>query len=377
MEDKKKNNFQIFNTQYGMPVQSISSIENVEYENKRDEFVSWGERNNYPQFILELRETSPTLSVSIDAKTSMSLGDGVEIEGLGNVLVNRYETITELYYKLLYDAWLFGGWAVEVIWNRDRTAIQSIYHLPFQNVRAEKIDEDEHLREIDYYYYSDDWDSNKRNKKITKFHTLDPDYTEGRQIYYWTNYTPSNNKIYPVLPWQSGVDSVVLESEIWSFHKKNLDNSLLPNLFISLIGSPSPTEREEIYNELTMAYQGKNGKKLMLSFSDSADDRPVIEPITNDANSGLYIDVLNLAQQATLTSNQISSPLLLGIQVGISNGFSSNADEIKVASQHMLEFVIKPFIKKMNLGLEYVLALKYNQPIQIINKFNKFNEDEL
>lgn len=375
MEDKNKNNFQIFNTQYGMPVQSISSIENVEYDGRRDDWVSWGEKNNYPQFILELRETSPTLAVSIDAKTSMSIGDGVEIEGLGNVLVNRYESITELYYKLVYDAWLFGGWACEVIFNRDRTAIQSIYHLPFQNVRAEKVDEDEHLRDIDYYYYCDDWDSNKRNKKITKFHTLDPDYTEGRQIYYWTNYTPSNNKIYPVLPWQSGVDSVVLESEIWSFHKKNLDNSLLPNLFISLIGSPSPTEREEIYNELTQAYQGKNGKKLMLSFSDTAEDKPTIEPISNDANSGLYIDVLNLAQQATLTSNQISSPLLLGIQVGIANGFSSNADEIKVATNHMIDFVIKPFIKKMNLGLENVLALKYNQPIQIINNFNKFDEE--
>ena len=375
MEDKNKNNFQIFNTQYGMPVQSISSIENVEYDGRRDDWVSWGEKNNYPQFILELRETSPTLAVSIDAKTSMSIGDGVEIEGLGNVLVNRYESITELYYKMVYDAWLFGGWACEVIWNRDRTAIQSIYHLPFQNVRAEKVDEDEHLRDIDYYYYCDDWDSNKRNKKITKFHTLDPDYTEGRQIYYWTNYTPSNNKIYPVLPWQSGVDSVVLESEIWSFHKKNLDNSLLPNLFISLIGSPSPTEREEIYNELTQAYQGKNGKKLMLSFSDTAEDKPTIEPISNDANSGLYIDVLNLAQQATLTSNQISSPLLLGIQVGIANGFSSNADEIKVATNHMIDFVIKPFIKKMNLGLENVLALKYNQPIQVINNFNKFDEE--
>jgi len=375
MEDKNKNNFQIFNTQYGMPVQSISSIENVEYDGRRDDWVSWGEKNNYPQFILELRETSPTLAVSIDAKTSMSIGDGVEIEGLGNVLVNRYESITELYYKMVYDAWLFGGWACEVIWNRDRTAIQSIYHLPFQNVRAEKVDEDEHLRDIEYYYYCDDWDSNKRNKKITKFHTLDPDYTEGRQIYYWTNYTPSNNKIYPVLPWQSGVDSVVLESEIWSFHKKNLDNSLLPNLFISLIGSPSPTEREEIYNELTQAYQGKNGKKLMLSFSDTAEDKPTIEPISNDANSGLYIDVLNLAQQATLTSNQISSPLLLGIQVGIANGFSSNADEIKVATNHMVDFVIKPFIKKMNLGLENVLALKYNKPIQVINNFNKFDEE--
>jgi hypothetical protein len=82
-----------------------------------------------------------------------------------------------------------------------------------------------------------------------------------------------------------------------------------------------------------------------------------------------------LAQQSILTSNQISSPLLLGIQVGIANGFSSNADEIKVATEHMLEFVIKPFIKKMNLGLENVLALKYNEPIKLINKYNSFKPE--
>jgi hypothetical protein len=41
----------------------------------------------------------------------------------------------------------------------------------------------------------------------------------------------------------------------------------------------------------------------------------------------------------------------------------------------MLEFVIKPFIKKMNLGLENVLALKYNEPIKLINKYNSFKPE--
>ena len=376
MENKKKNTLQIFNQSYPYNP-NISSIENVEAVSRRDDYLLWGEGNNYPQFILELKEKSPTLSVSVDAKTNMSFGDGVEIEGMGTPMVNRFENLNELYYKLLADAYLFGGWAVEVIFNRDRTAIESLYHLPFQNIRVEKKEDDEHIRDVEYYYYSEDWTSNKRSKNITKFHSLDPEYKEGRQIYYWTNYTPSNNKVYPVLPWQSGVDSVVMESLIWDFHKKNLNNSLLPNLFIGLVGNPTPEEKQEIYNELVMAYQGNNGSKLMIAFSDSAEDRPIIEPITNDANSGLYIDVLALAQQYILTANQISSPLLLGIQVGLSNGFSSNADEIKVATEHMLNFVVKPFIKKLNMGLSNVLSLKYNQPIKLVNKFNKFNVEEI
>jgi len=329
--------------------------------------------NDYPQFVLELKEMSPTLSVCVDAKSNMSIGEGVELEGMGNIMVNRYESLTELYYKIVMDAWLFGGWAIECIPNRERTAIESIYHLPFQYVRAEKKEEDEHIRDVDWYYYCENWDSTKRDKNITKFHTLDLENREARQIYYWTNYQPSNNKIYPVLPWQSATDAVALEAEIWEFHKKNLASSLLPNLHISLIGSPTPTEKEEIYSQLIQSYQGKDGAKLMVSFSDSPEERPVIETISNDANSSIYLDVLTLVQQNILTANQISSPLLLGVQVGLSNGFSSNAEEIKVAQNHMIQFVIEPFIRKMNIGLENVLALKYNQPVNIINKFNQFN----
>jgi hypothetical protein len=371
MENNKK--FHTFYQQY--PIQRLDIRENTESTTRKDDWVNWGQggMNDYPQFVLELKEMSPTLSVCIDAKSNMSLGDGVEIEGLGNVMVNKFESLTELYYKLIMDAWLFGGWAVETIWNRERTAIESIYHLPFQYVRAEKKEEDDHMRDIEWFYYCEDWHTNKRDKKITKFHTLDPMIKDARQIYYWTNYQPSNNKIYPVLPWQSSTDAVALEAEIWAFHKRNLASSLLPNLHISLIGDPTPTEKEEIYAELINSYQGKDGAKLMVSFSDSPEERPVIETISNDANSSIYLDVLTLVQQNILTSNQISSPLLLGVQVGLSNGFSSNADEIKVSQNHMIQFVIEPFVKKMNIGLENVLSLKYNQPTKIINKFKLFN----
>jgi len=374
MENNNNNkSFQTFYQQY--PIQRLDIRENTESTSRREDWVNWGQggMNDYPQFVLELKEMSPTLSVCVDAKSNMSIGEGVELEGMGNVMVNRYESLTELYYKIVMDAWLFGGWAIECIPNRERTAIESIYHLPFQYVRAEKKEEDEHIRDVDWYYYCENWDSTKRDKNITKFHTLDLENREARQIYYWTNYQPSNNKIYPVLPWQSATDAVALEAEIWEFHKKNLASSLLPNLHISLIGSPTPTEKEEIYSQLIQSYQGKDGAKLMVSFSDSPEERPVIETISNDANSSIYLDVLTLVQQNILTANQISSPLLLGVQVGLSNGFSSNAEEIKVAQNHMIQFVIEPFIRKMNIGLENVLALKYNQPVNIINKFNQFN----
>jgi hypothetical protein len=142
----------------------------------------------------------------------------------------------------------------------------------------------------------------------------------------------------------------------------------MPNLFVSLVGSPTPEEKELVYDELLRSYQGKTGQKVMLAFSDTPEGRPEIQTIQNQANDTFYTEVLQMCVQSILTANQISSPLLLGIQTFGSNPFSQNADELVVATKHMMEMVIKPNLRKFNQGLENVLSLKYNRPVKIVNK---------
>ena len=378
MDFNKEKSPSIKSLNFDYEIQRIDIRENVEVERRQDDWVNWGNINNdYPQFLLQVKENSPVLSVSIDSKVNMSVGDGVELEDMGNVMINRYETISEIYYKCLYDFWIFGGYSLEAIPNREGTAYESFYHMPFQDIRCGKRSEDEHEREQEFYYYSKDWQKRYGNKKISKFHSLDLERrNDGRQLWYWKNYSPSSNTHYPITPYQSGVNAAVLEAEIFDWHKRNLAASLLPNLNISLIGDPTPTEKQEIYNELLASYQGKNGQKIMLSFSQSSEDRPIIEPILSNMNDGVYLEVLNMAIQSILTSNQISSPLLLGIHGFSSNAFSQNANELKVAYEHMMEVVIKPAIAKINLSLESVLSLKYNRPVKIINKYRTINIQE-
>jgi len=370
MENRESNlNLKSFTIDYR--INRLDVRENMEVEVKNKPWIMWGNVNNdYPQFLLQVKENSPVLSVCIDSKVNMSFGDGVEIEGLGNVMVNKYETLSELYYKLVYDFWIFGGWACETIPNRDFSGVESIYHLPFQNVRVGKKDYDAHDREMDWFYYSTLWQiPNQSNKKITKFHGLDLDRRgEARQIYYWKQYSPSDNEHYPITPFQSGVNAAVLEAEIFDWHKRNIATSLMPNLFVSLIGSPTPEEKELVYDELLRSYQGKTGQKVMLAFSDTPEGRPEIQTISNTGNDSFYTEVLQMCIQSILTANQISSPLLLGIQTFGSNPFSQNSEELVVATKHMMEMVIKPGLKKVNMALEGLLALKYGRPVKIINK---------
>jgi hypothetical protein len=359
-------NFEAFN------IQGIEIQPNVEVVNKRYDYVYWGKDNLFPQYLLDLKENSPIHSVAADSTVTMSYGDGVEIEGLGNVLINRTEKFSSLYRRLLYDWFLFGGYAVEVIWSKDRTSIASVYHVPFQKVRCGHLGMDQ--KDPDTFYFCDNWGDVRKNPIIT-YGEINPENREQRQMFYHKRFVPSNNDIYPVVPYQSGIPAIVLEGEIFSYHQKALENNLTPNLFVSLFGDATESERNRVKQELLDVYSGKDGQKLMLSFSSSPEEAPQITPINSTVGDGYYVDTLGYASQSVLTSWQISSPLLLGIHSFSSNPFSQNADELKVATEHWLNYILKPKIRDLNEGLEVVLAMKYNQPVEIINKFtNYFSE---
>jgi len=354
---------------------SIEGIEiqpNTEVKNKRYDYVQWGKSNLYPQYLIELKENSPIHSVACDSTVTMSFGDGVEIEGLGNGLINTTEKFSSLYRKLLYDWYLFGGFCCEIIYTKDRTAVASLYHIPFQKVRCGYLGMDQ--KHPDTFYYSDDWSDLRRNP-INTYGEVNPENKEQRQMFYYKRYVPSENDVYPVVPYQSGIPGIVLEGAIFEWHKKAIDSNLTPNLFIQLFGNPTESERNRVKQELVDVYSGADGQKLMLGFASSPEEAAQITPIQSTVGDGYYVDVLGYASQSVLTSWQISSPLLLGIHSFSSNPFSQNADELKVATEHWRNYILKPKIDDMNEGLEVILAMKYNQPVNIINKFtNYFSE---
>jgi len=90
-------NFEAFN------IDNIQIKPNREIKNKRYDYIWWGEDNLYPQYLLELKENSPIHSVAADSTVTMCFGKGIEIEGLGNVLINKlkpYLNYTTRYYMI-------------------------------------------------------------------------------------------------------------------------------------------------------------------------------------------------------------------------------------------------------------------------------------
>jgi hypothetical protein len=114
-------------------------------ENKAKGFVTFGADNLYPDFLVELFNKSPKHNAIVSAKASYIAGIGTDVFGQNTTdiakaeaklkNINAYETYEELKAKIAYDAELFNGFCVEVIWNKAKTAPSEYYHIPFKDVR--------------------------------------------------------------------------------------------------------------------------------------------------------------------------------------------------------------------------------------------------
>jgi len=341
-------------------------------EVRSKEYMYYGALNLFPQSLIELYDTSAMHHTCIDAITAGIVGDGIEI--IGDEYVNQKgETIDEIFEKISLDYTLYQGYALNVIWNKERTKIAEMYHLPFANVRSGKPNEED---EVEEYMYSADW-SNLRKYPYQSYRAFDASDNKGdnaSQIYYCYNYTPGN-QVYPLPSYVAAMNDISLDAQVSRFHANNIANGLAPSMFVQFRnGTPSPEERREVYKEIEKTFQGtENAGRFFLAFSEPGKELQVT-PI-DSANDDYYILLEERISSRILTAHRITSPLLLGIKD--SSGFSSNAEEIKVAYAHFEGTVVEPKRKKIISGFGYMLRLAgYNVGIKI--RPNKLvNEEEV
>ena len=338
-------------------------------EIRNKDYMYYGEANLYPQKLIELYDSSAIHHTAAQAVKDGIYGEGIEL--IGDEYINTDgETIDEIFEKITLDYTLFNGYALNVVWNREGTAIAEIYHLPFANVRSGKKDEEDEVVE---YYYSSDWSNLRKYKEIPyrAFSSTDNKGENASQIYYCFNYTPGND-VYPLPTYVAATNDITLDQKISRFHVNNISNGLAPSLFIKMRnGIPTPEARRDIYREIEETFAGEESAgRFFLSFTDS-DTAPEIEPI-DAANSDYYVTLEERISTRILTAWRITSPALLGIANG--SGFSSVADEIKVAYAHFEGTVVEPKRKKITNSFGYILKLAgYNVRIQVIP--NRIIED--
>jgi len=363
MKENKENLYSVMASNFSAP--ALPVIREV----RGKEYMFYGEENLFPGRLIELYDSSAIHHTCIQAIKDGIFGEGIEI--IGNEYINtKGETIDDIFEKITLDYTLYQGYALNVIFNKVGDGIAEIYHLPFNNVRSGKVDEND---EVNEYFYSSNW-ANVRKHPAMPYKAFDATDNKGdnaSQIFYYFNYTPGND-VYPLPAYVAALNDITLDAKVSRFHVNNITNGLAPSLFISFKnGIPEPNARKEVYKEIEDTFSGEeNAGRFFLSFSD-ADTAPEVTPITA-TNDTYYMTLEERITSRILSAHRISSPSLLGLSTG--TGFSSVADEIRVAYAHFEGTVIEPKRKKLTTSFGYILKLAgFNINIKVIP--NRLIED--
>lgn len=323
-------------------------------------WVYYGNDNLLPQYFIDLYDNCAIHKAVVTSKVNQILGDGVV--SLNNPMaainfVNPRENVTDVMKKCVLDMMLFGGFALNVIWSKDKKSIAEIYHLDFSRIRSGKINPD--TDDIDCYYYSPDW-RNVRKFPPSEIKAFSQKEKDPNQIYYFKTYMPSMS-YYPVPDWSAGQRAIEIDIETKNFHMNNLRKGMAPTLWINYNnGIPGENEQREIVRALESQYSGTdNAGAAVISFNDSKEQSPEIIQIGTNGNDSYYKDLTEDVVRSILSAHRVSSAELFGIATA---GKLGGANEITEHSEYFRKMVIMPYQNEILPVFDKLMSLKFERP---------------
>ena len=133
-------------------------------EDKKRDWVTYGEDNNYYQYLIDLYTQSTTNNAIINGVSNLIYGKGLDALD-SSTKTEEYAALRSIFHnkclkKIALDLKLLGEASFQVLY-KDGRVVRS-EHFPRQTLRAEKCND---KGEIEGYYYSNDWSKVKPSDK--------------------------------------------------------------------------------------------------------------------------------------------------------------------------------------------------------------------
>jgi hypothetical protein len=369
-------------------IQLSSYTAPVIVENNKNEWVEYGEDNNYYQFLIDRYSNSATNNAVINNICRLIYGQGLTATDSA-MKPNEWAQLLSILKeddlrRIIFDLYALGQCALQIHYDKGHKAITRAFHTPIQLLRPEKCNQD---GDIVGYFYSDNWTDPKKYvpKRFDAFGTSKKEV----EILYLAPYT-AGMKYFSNVDYQGGIDYALLEEKMAEYLINEVSNSFSPTSIINFNnGTPTDEMKDEISAQVIGKLTGSKGKKVVISFNENEATKTTIDSIPlNDAPDHYQY----LSEESTfkiLRSHNVTTPLLFGVSVA--TGFSSNADEMKTGSLLFENMVIKPkqqmiteMIKKvlsfngvsLNLKFKTLNPLQGDEP-QPVQEVKMSAQDEL
>ncbi len=345
-------------------------------EVKGKDWIYYGERNDYPNYLLRIYNNSAKHNAIVTGKVDYICGNGWDVKaedpmekakayGMIDKVNSEDESLNELTKKLTTDMTIFGGYYLQVIWTKATGEIAELYHVDYYKVRTNNDNSE--------FYVSDNWIKNDNINPRPDYETFpafDPNNRTGSQILYFKEYRAGANT-YSLPDYRGAISYIELDISIGEYHLNTINNGMFSSKLINLNGGKvSQEEEDRIERQFKDKFSGsKNAGKFMLAFNDSKENEPSIVDLSG-TELDKHFDLLNkTVQQEIFSGHKVTSPMLFGVKT---EGQLGGRAELREASelfqntyvntkQRSLEETIN-YLYKFN-DLTCYLELKKTEPI--------------
>jgi hypothetical protein len=292
-------------------------------EQKQQDWVKYGEENNYPQYLVLLFNRSAKHNAIITSKQLYIAGkgwifdqstmQGEEVVSLQAFIdnPNPYETLNDLSKKTILDNELFGGCYLKVVATKGNKGVQ-IYHVDYCDVRSNEDNTE--------FYYSNEWlDISGNENSRPEFKTYpayDPNKKQAESIYYYKSYRP-NLKTYTLPEYIGAVPAIITDAEIANFHRAEIQNSFKGSKMVTFVnGVPSDDEMQATKRRLNKQFMPTDGAgQIVIDFADDKDRVAIIQDLDSGNFQDKYNALNDTIQQEIFVGHKITSPMIFGVRV--------------------------------------------------------------
>lgn len=320
-------------------------------ETRNKDYILYGEKNNYPEYLTYLADKSGDHNAILVGKAHYIFGGG--FEG-GNFTINRLgESLNDISRKSILDIVIYGGFRWEIVWNV-KGQVSEIYHVDYSTLRTGKTTG---------FYYKEAWSRKNSdgsawvecNRDEEEFiPTFDPSKPFGTQIYAYNEYRPMT-RFYPLPDYIGCNNYIETDIEISKFHLSAIRNGMLPSKMLQFYdGDPGEEKKRALEASFKRKFGGaENAGNIVMVFNKNKDKSIDVQDLSASDLDKQFDLLTKTCQQKIFSGHGVTSPMLFGIQ---EPGKLGGSTELNIAHSIFQNTYSTPKAETFSKEVQYVLG---------------------
>lgn len=324
------------------PYETSNITTNVEEEVRGKDFISWGDNNQYPNYLFELYSSCATLQSIINGTSDYVCGNDAicNVINFQKQLNKKGDTLNDILSRIASDMLIFGGFALQILRNINNE-ISEIYWVDFSKLRSDKKNE--------IFYYSEDWGKSFGRVKYITYPKFNINDKNPSSIYYFKG--TKTRGVYPTPIYNAAILSCETEKKINEYHINEISNNFLSSKIINFnSGVPDDDLKNEIERNINEKFSGsENAGRILVSFNDNKESETTVTNLGTDDFANRYEALQKRCREQIFCSFR-ATPILFGLMKE-NNGFSQD--------EYLQAFVL--YNRTMVQPIQKVMADTFNK----------------